>query len=121
VLETVGESHGTTVSNFVKCGGSVNEVWMEWREQVWSVTGCRHYVGSILCKSGDLVQICKRPIPNHPWNIAVYVDDRQIGTLCAARIKKIYEHFPSEGICGRIESFVLDSFGRKSQVKVRIL
>jgi hypothetical protein len=87
---------------------------------VWTVTGCQYYKDVHATRIEDAVLIKKFPIANHPWNIAVFWKECQIGTLTAPRIGDIYPTFPDSGIHGKIVYFVRNLRGQTTQVRVKI-
>jgi hypothetical protein len=83
----------------------------------WTVTGCRYYnIGAV--KLGDEVRILKHPIPEHPWNIAVFHGMEQVGTLTARRIERVYASFPEEGMYGAVRRFVRNKYDVCTQMEI---
>ena len=69
---------------------------------------------------GSEVMVRKHPIEEHPWNIAVFHEGNEVGTLTAQRIKHIHGSFPEEGMSGKVIFLLRDKWGNVSQMKIRI-
>ncbi len=63
----------------------------------------------------------RHPIPDHPWNIAVFHGNEQVGTLTANRIERIYASFPEEGRRGTVKWFVRNKGEICTQMEIAIV
>lgn len=86
---------------------------------MWTITGCRYYVCN--ASVGDRVVIKKHAIDGHPWNIAAFTfAGKQVGTLTATRIKKVFPNFLEDGLEAKVVRVVYGPAGSISQLKVKV-
>jgi hypothetical protein len=101
-----------------------NDALVSEAKKFWSVVGCSHYHAAASVIVGSPVTIRRHPIPEHPWNIAVFNQSgEQIGTLTRGRIGRIYERFPEqEDLRGRVEFLGFAKYGLLPNImKIKVI